>query len=280
MEKCDLHVHSTFSDGTYTPEELIAAAISEGISTLALCDHNTVDGIPDFLRAAEGKPIRAIAGAEFSVDYAGKEVHLLGLGLSMHSFDRIGARMRAADARKEESNLSMIASLARVGILLDYEQMKQRTPKGRINRANFAAQMVERGYVSSREEAFARYLSPHGAHYVPPVRIGLWEMLDELCAMGAVPVLAHPLLNFDEEALRVLLREAGRRGLVGMECLYSTYTERETELSLSLAAEYGLLPSGGSDFHGANKPDIHIGTGRGNLSVPNEWATALLERCE
>lgn len=275
MRTCDLHVHSTFSDGTYMPTELIDAAVDAGLSAVALCDHNTVDGVPTFLKAAEGKPIEAIAGAEFSVEYDGGEVHLLGLFIEPHYFDEIRTRMEAADARKEESNLALIASLARAGLPLDYEKIKRSTPKGRVNRANVAREMKEMGYVSSVEEAFERYLAPNGGHYVPPARIGFWEMLEYLTGIGAVPVLAHPFLNLAEEKLRELLPAARTRGLVGMECRYSTFSKEESKRALALASEYGILPCGGSDFHGENKPDIRLGVGRGELFVPYAWAEAL-----
>ena len=277
MRTCDLHVHSTYSDGTYTPAELIGAAARAGLSAIALCDHNTVDGVPELLRAAEGSGVEAIAGAEFSVEYEGGELHLLGLFIPERFFAQIRARMEEADRRKEESNLALIESLCRAGFPLDYGEIKRKTSKGRVNRMNIARAMKEHGYVASTEEAFARYLSPNGAHYVPPARIGFWEMLEYLHEIGAAPVLAHPFLSLSRERLVLLLPEAKRRGLCGMECFYSTFSKEETACALELASAFGLLASGGSDFHGENKPEIRLGVGCGDLSVPYECVEALRE---
>jgi predicted metal-dependent phosphoesterase TrpH len=272
---CDLHTHSVFSDGTDKPADIVAAAVKANLSAVALCDHNTVDGLPEFLSAAKGKPLEAIAGAEFSVDYNRKELHLLGLFLPEASFAPIGDLMRSAFCSKEESNLLLIEALRRAGYPLDYEKIKSAIPNGRVNRAHIAAEMLRLGYVATREEAFDGLLSPEAGLYKEPVRISFFEMLDFLTSFGCRPVLAHPFLQLTEEELAAFLPTAKARGLVGMECRYSLYDVKTTEKSLAMANAFGLLPSGGSDYHGANKPDIALGTGRGNLSVPYEYVTML-----
>ena len=272
---CDLHTHSVFSDGTDTPAQIIDAAVALGLTAVALCDHNTADGLPDFLLAAAGKPIQAICGAEFSVDYNGTELHLLGLYLPPTSFAPIRAHMAEAARHKEQSNLALIDALARAGYPLDYAAIKASTPKGRVNRAHIAAALTNAGFTASTVEAFATLLKPTAGYYVPPRRISFWEMLDMIRLLGGVPVLAHPLLNLDPQTLADLLPEAHRHGLVGMECRYSTYTPAQTAICLELAQANGLLPSGGSDYHGRKKPDIRLGSGRGDLAVPAAWAEAL-----
>lgn len=277
MFTCDLHTHSVFSDGSYTPEQLIDEAIERGLCSLALCDHNAVDGLPRLLKAAEGRPIRAIAGAEFSVDYKGKELHLLGLFLPPARFAAITARMERVLASKEASNRTLFASLAAAGYPLDYEAIVRTSPTGKINRSHVARALTAAGYVSSPDEAFRTLLAPEAGHYRESEFPTLWEMLDELSEMGAVPVLAHPLLQLDEAALSALLPLARERGLVGMEVHYSTYTADQTALSRALAERHGLLYSGGSDFHGAAKPNISLGIGQGDLAVPEAWTEALAE---
>lgn len=276
MEKiCDLHTHSTYSDGTYTPAELIEAAIAAGLSAVALCDHNTVDGIPALLAAAKGRPIEAVAGAEFSVDYEGKELHLLGLMIAPPYLAQVTELMQAESRRKEESNIALVEALRKGGYWLDYDQIKRDTPNGRVNRAHIAKVLVQKGYVGSIDEAFRPLLAPGGSYYKPPRRISVWEMLDHISAIRAVPVLAHPFLNLTEEELAAFLPIAKSRGLVGMECQYPLYNTAQTARALQMAAQFALKPSGGSDFHGAVKPDIQIGVGRGALRVPYAWFSAL-----
>ena len=275
MDKiCDLHVHSLFSDGSFTPAEIIDGAIKTGLSAVALTDHNTVGGLPDFLSYAEGKDIEAVAGAEFSVDYNGTELHLLGLFIPREAFGAVEALMQRVNESKEKSNLDLIDSLARSGYPLDYEAMKN-SVKGMVNRAVVARAMVEKGYVSSVKEAFATLLSKDGGHYREPERLTVWETLDFVKSIGAVPVLAHPFLNLTEAELIEFLPIAKARGLLGMECYYSEYDEKLTVRSVEIAREFELKESGGSDFHGASKPSIALGSGMGGLQVPYSCVDAL-----
>ena len=275
MKLCDLHTHSVFSDGTYTPKELLSAAEKLGLSVIALCDHNTVDGLPDFLSAAKESAVEAIPGAEFSVDYQGKELHLLGLFIPEDCFSQISALMEAVMARKMQSNLDLILALNKAGYDIDYETIKNATPNHKFNRAHIAAELTRKGYTATIKEAFKNLLSPSAGYYKEPERISVWEMLDFLLKIGAVPVLAHPFLSLSEEELLTFLPMAKAQGLVGMECYYSTYDTQTTEISLALAERFGLKPSGGSDFHGSNKPDIQLGIGKGDLRIPYPWATNL-----
>ena len=275
MKLCDLHTHSVFSDGTYTPKELILSAAQMGLSAIALCDHNTVDGLPDFLSAAKESCVEAIAGAEFSVDYQGKELHLLGLYIPEVCFPAVSRLMEDVMARKMQSNLDLIHALNAAGYAIDYETIKNATPNHKFNRAHSAAELTRKGYTVTIKEAFKKLLSPSAGYYKEPERISVWEMLAFIIEIGAVPVLAHPFLNLNEAELTEFLPLATLHGLAGMECYYSTYDEETTEKSLALADHFGLKYSGGSDFHGSNKPDIQIGIGKGNLQIPYAWAAEL-----
>lgn len=277
---CDLHTHSVFSDGTFTPAELIDGALEAELSAIALTDHNTVEGLPDLLRAASGKPIEIVLGSEFSVDYNETELHLLGLFIKPTYFSQISERMQEMMQRKEQSNINLIDSLSRVGIHLDYDEIKNATPSGKINRAHIASAMMKKGYVQSVAEAFDVYLSKSGGYYKEPKRIAVWEMLDFMQSIGAVSVLAHPFLNLSEKELLQFLPTAKEKGLIGMECYYSLNDAPTTDTSLRIANEFGLLPSGGSDFHGLRKPDIKLGVGKGNLKIPFEWYLALKEKAK
>ena len=274
---CDLHTHSVFSDGTLTPRQLLQAACDAGLSAIALTDHNTVAGLPDFLAAAPDFPVRAIPGIEFSVDYLGTELHLLALYVRPEHFGAITEMMEDFKARKERSNRELVNALNQAGFALDYDTIKA-AANGYVNRAHIGAAMTEKGYVASIKEAFKKYLSPAHGYYVPPIRPEVFETIRFIRSIGAVPVLAHPFLNLDEAGLRAFLPEAVRSGLVGMETLYPMFDDEQTQAAQAIAAEFGLLPSGGSDFHGDNKPHIRLGVGQGTLQVPENYEILLRNR--
>ncbi len=278
MQMCDLHVHSVFSDGTDTPQALIRLAQEAHLGALALCDHNTVAGLPDFIRAAENSTVEAVPGVEFSTDYGERELHILTLFVEAAHYAQITALLERGEREKEQSNIDLVAALNRAGYPLDYAAIKAKTPRGHINRAHIAAEMTARGYVPSVQAAFQTLLSPKHGLYHPPKRIGAYEAIRFIKSIGAVAVLAHPLLSMDEPMLRAFLPEAVRCGLDGMEVYYSKYDAATTALAVQIAREHGLLPSGGSDYHGENKPDIAIGVGRGGLHIPLEWMISLQSR--
>lgn len=278
MKQCDLHTHSTFSDGTDTPTGLVKLALEKGLASIALTDHNTIAGLPEFLRAAEGKPIRAIAGTEFSTDYNGTELHILGLFLKPAHFDAVTALLEDYRQRKEQSNIDLVSKLRKAGYEIDYAAIKAGTPKGQVNRALIAAELTRLGYTESIQAAFKQLLSPKCGYYTPPERLSPFETIRFIKSLGAVAVLAHPFLNLDEAGLREFLTQAVPCGLDAMETLYSTYDEETTLLAKHIADEYGLLPSGGSDYHGDNKPHIQLGVGQGNLAIPDQMAQNM-ENC-
>lgn len=275
MKTCDLHTHSTFSDGKRTPTQIIDMAIKIGLSAVALCDHNTVEGLREFTSAAEGKNIEAVPGAEFSVDYNGTELHLLGLYIPERYYSEITDMMSQVVKRKEESNIALVESLRRAGYDISYEDIKRRKADGTVNRVQIGEELTAKGYCQSVSDAFNTLLDEKAGHYAPPRRLTVWTMLDYLVSISAVPVLAHPLKNLDEESLSEFLQKAVRKGLAGMECYYSEYDEKQTEAAMRLARRYGLKFSGGSDYHAETKPHIQLGRGTGNLYVPYEWAVEL-----
>lgn len=275
MAVCDLHTHSVYSDGTFTPAELIAGAKEAGLAAIALTDHNTVAGLPPFLAAAEGSGVEAVPGVEFSTDYGDIELHILALFVRPEHYGPITELMDDMLRRKEESNIALVAALNAAGYSLDYDAIRGRTPNGQVNRAHIAAELYRLGYVESVQDAFKKLLSPKRGLYVPPKRISSYEAIRFIKSLGAVAVLAHPFLNLDETLLRAFLPEAVEAGLDGMETAYAKYSPETTAMAMAIAAEFGLKNSGGSDFHGSNKPDIAIGKGRGDLAIPHEWLTDL-----
>jgi predicted metal-dependent phosphoesterase TrpH len=274
---CDLHTHSTFSDGTFTPTELVAAAEALGLSAVALTDHNTIAGLSEFLEAGKGRTVETVPGVEFSTEYRGIELHILALWLDSAHFAEVTALLEDFRIRKEKSNEDLVAALAKDGMVIDYEAVKAATG-GYINRAHIAAELTRLGYAESIKAAFKGLLSPGAGYYTPPQRLDAYDAIRFIKSIGAVAVLAHPFLNLDEAGLRAFLPEAVSAGLDGMETLYPRYSPEETASAQSIAEEFGLLPSGGSDFHGENKPDIALGTGTGELRVPCRFLDKLKAR--
>lgn len=272
---CDLHTHSVFSDGTYTPTELIKAAKELGLSAVALTDHNTVKGLPEFMYSAEEYGVTGVAGTELSTDYGDTELHILGLFLPTTAYERIEERVQVLKRNKEESNRILCERLAAAGYEITFEEVKNASPAEFVNRAIIGEVLMKKGYVSSIQEAFDTLLRKGGEFYVEPKRLDALETVAFLKGFGAAVVLAHPFLNLDEKGLRSFLDEAVPLGLDGIETRYSKYTEEQTSLSEKIAEEYGLLQSGGSDFHGSRKPGIFLGVGKGNLAVPTEFYKKL-----
>ena len=272
---CDLHVHSTFSDGTLTPAELVRLAEKENISAVALCDHNTVDGLKDFINAGKNSDVITIPGIEISTEFNNKERHILGLFLPEEKFDEISQMMSRIKIFKEESNENLVRNLRNGGYMIDYDEIKSKNVGAYINRAHIAKALVEKGYFESINEAFAKVLSPDGPFYTPSKRFKALEIIQYLSSIGAVPVCAHPFLGMDTPEVDEFLEFAKQNGLVGMETIYSEYDQETQKTAQMLAEKHGLLQSGGSDFHGDNKPDISMGVGKGNLVIPYEFYEKL-----
>lgn len=254
---------------------LICEAEKLGLSAVALTDHNTMYGVNEFLAAAKDKNVEAIAGVELSTDYGETELHIVGLFIEPQYFAQVEALIADMEKRKIESNILLAQNLQRAGYDVDYEALKEKTPKGHLNRAHFAAALTEKGYTKSVKEAFDTLLAKGGPFYKEPKRLPVYETIAFLKAINAVAILAHPFLNLTEEALCKFLPKAKEYGLDGMETAYSTYNEETAKRAVEIATEFGLKQSGGSDFHGKNKPDISLGVGRGNLRVPKAFLEEL-----
>ena len=272
---CDLHTHSIYSDGTWTPEQLIDEAERIGLSAIALTDHNTVAGLPAFFQAAKGKNVQAIGGVELSTDFENVELHLVGLFVQEEDFDEIERLVEELKVRKEESNLLLVDALNNAGYDIDYEEIKAGTPKQHINRAHFASALVEKGYVSSIKEAFDTLLSKTGGFYTQPRRLDVFDTIRCLKKLGCVAVLAHPFQELDEDGVRRFLTLAKPCGLDGMETEYAKYSAETVQKAKEIAKEFGIKESGGSDFHGERRKGTFIGSGEGNLRIPMAFVENL-----
>lgn len=277
MMFCDLHTHSYFSDGTCSPAQLIQQAQKLQLSAVALCDHNTVAGLPEFMAAAAGTAVEAIPGVEFSTQYGETELHILGLFIRPEKYAEVTAMLESLLRAKEQSNRDLVKRLNGAGLALDYDKIKAESG-GYVNRAVIGAEMHRLGYVASVKDAFKQYLSESKGFYVPPCRLDAYDAIRFMKSLGAVAVLAHPFLNLAEAGLREFLPQAVAAGLDGMEVYYSKFSAEETVLAKCIAAEFDLLPSGGSDYHGDNKPDISLGVGKGDLQIPYRLLEALRSR--
>ena len=277
----DLHLHSTHSDGTLTPAEIISLAKTLGLSAVALTDHNTASGLPDFLAEAERGGVTAVAGTELSTVYEDQEFHLLGLFIPAESFPAVTSLTEDYLTRKEKSNRDLVARLAADGYKVDYEALKATTPDGNVNRALIAKALLEDGYVPSITTAFNTLLGEGMGYFIPPERLDFFTAIRFLRSIHAVPVWAHPLQYTEETTVRKALPAAVEAGLLGLEVMHSSYDETTIARAKALADEFGLLYSGGSDFHGTVKPTVHMGVGSQSgtqPNIPDEYFEALRER--
>lgn len=268
MDLIDLHVHSTCSDGTCTPAELVELARAAGLSAFALTDHDTILGIPAALAAAAGTPLEIVPGIEFSTEYRGKDIHIVGLDIPWQDPSFTGPLERFLDSRNTRND-RIIAKMQAAGIPVSRKELENSFGDAVLTRAHFARYLAEHGYAPDLSAAFQKYMSPGGPFYVPREKVTPMQAVSLVHKANGIPVLAHPMLyGMSEAELDGLLEDLKKEGLIGIEALYSTHSPQQEELVRRLAARHGLKISGGSDFHGENKPDIHIGVGRGNLSIP------------
>lgn len=274
----DLHTHSIFSDGTYTPEQLIISTKELGLSAIALTDHNTIEGISSFLVAAEKYHIHAIQGIEISTAHHGIELHIVGLNIEPKHYEMLNEMLVQAKQNKSESNRNLIENLQnKLNYNISYADVENSNYGNSVNRANIAKYLVDKGYISSIEEGFQTILNVKSGYYIPPKRLDTLEVISKISGVGIISVMAHPFVNMNERQLEDFLPLAKNSGLCAMETYYSTYDEKTTELAMKLSLKYGLKESGGSDFHGENKPDIMLGIGRGNLNIPNTVLKTLID---
>jgi 3',5'-nucleoside bisphosphate phosphatase len=281
MKNIDLHVHSNISDGTLTPTEVIQLAVKNKLSAIALTDHDTLAGIDEAEEAANkememGYLIRVIPGIEISVLYNKKDIHILGLFVDKNNRILLNA-LEEARIKRDERNVKMTANLRAVGIDITIEKLRAEEGDAVLTRAHFAKFMVKHGMVKSNQDAFAKYLNDDSPYYVPREYLSPEEAISFIHQAGGLAVLAHPLLyKYDQAGTENMVEYLAGQGLDGLEAIYSSNMGLEEGRMIHLANKFGLVITGGSDFHGANKPDLDLGVGRGNLKIPY----SILEKLE
>lgn len=275
MKQVDLHVHSTYSDGTDTPKELVKKAALKGLSAIALTDHDTVEGVCEALQAGLEYGVEVIPGVELSTSFGNSEVHIVGLFINYNDSSLQSRHSQLKDTRINRNRI-MCERFLDYNIEVSYDEMLSMYPDSVITRAHFADYLLKKGYIKSRNEAFERFIGDHGPCYVPREKISPNEAIQLIKQSGGVAVLAHPVLyHLGNDRMNELINLLCDAGLDGIEAIYSTYSLGD-ELSVrNIASKYNLLISGGSDYHGKNKPDIELGAGRGRLFVPYEVLSNL-----
>ncbi len=275
MKSIDLHTHSTASDGTLSPTELVEYAYSRGLSAIALTDHDTTAGIKEALAAAqkmksEDREIELIPGIELSSGYHGKEIHIVGLYIDPDS-EYLQRRLSKFIINREKRNRQMCSLCTQKGLPISYEEMREEFGNTVLTRAHFAKMMMKKGYVRSVKEAFERYVGDGKPCFVSRKKITPMRAVEIIRKSGGFPVFAHPVLTgMSKQNLDELTGKLKAAGLMGIEAYYGTYTASDERDIRALAEKYDLALSGGSDFHGQNKAHIELGTGTGRLFIAPE----------
>lgn len=274
----DLHVHSSVSDGTYSPAEVTALALNTGLKAYALTDHDSVQGVAEAVRAAAGTRLQVVSGTELSSLYEGTEIHLLGLFIDPEAPCLVQA-LQTLRQKRQQRNLDMLAHLQRDGFLLTLSDLNHGNENLVITRAHFARALLEKGYVRTMDQAFRSFLSPEKPYFLPKETLSPQEAIRLIRCSGGFPALAHPIqYRLGWKKTETLIRTLTEMGLMGVEVYYSSHRISESARLRDICRFYGLLPTGGSDFHGSNKPDIQLGKGYGSLRVSSLLLSDIEER--
>jgi len=271
----DLHTHSKASDGSDSPSALMALAGRNGLTAIALTDHDTVEGLAEARAAATTAGVRLIEGCELSCEVERGTMHLLVYFLA-DGPGPLQDRLSGLQAARADRNRRIVAVLRDHGLDVTLDEILSEAGGGSVGRPHVAGVLLRKGYVTSIQEAFDRWLANGRPAYLDRERLLPAEAIALAHASGAVAVLAHPTsLGYDEPELEVFVAGLAADGLDGMECEYGRYSpELRSELR-ALAGRLGLAVTGGSDYHGRYKPDIALGTGTGDLNVPDDLLDEL-----
>ena len=270
MSKVDLHIHTTASDGKFTPAEIVRKAREAGLTYIAICDHDSIEGVAPAQEAASKNPgITVIGGVEVNTDIPTGELHLLG-----YFYDRNNIELKQTLVKLRESRIEraqkMITKLRKMGIKIDFVRVQELAGNGSIGRPHIAQAMLEKGYINSFREAFMNYINRGGPAYVERDKVTPAEAIQLILRSGGLPVLAHPLTFDNFEAIIAELKPAG---LVGMEVYYNNYSSEQIKNLLRIAVKFSLIPTGGSDYHGLDSMnEAPLGT----VEVPLESAERLI----
>jgi predicted metal-dependent phosphoesterase TrpH len=270
----DLHIHSTASDGSFTPAEILDHARKLNLAAIAITDHDSIDGSREALRIGIPPSFNFLTGVEISAAHppflpGSGSFHILGYNIHLDNRDLNQALRKLQEARKNR-NPAILERLNELGFKISLEEVNQEVGEGQLGRPHIAYAMVKKGFVASIDEAFDKYLGTHGPAYVDKYRIECEQAINIIRAAGGVPVLAHPaLLNIEnDQKLDALLQNLVKIGLAGIEVYYPEHSPQQIRQYTELARTYDLLMTGGTDFHGTITPEIKMGTGNGSMCIP------------
>jgi len=274
QSRVDLHIHSTTSDGVFTPSEVVHLALERELATIALTDHDTLGGVTEAQQAAAGTGLEVIAGVEINSEGVWGDLHFLGYYVDPES-GPLRERLRAIQDARVERARKMLERLGRMGMVLEWEEIRALASGDSIGRPHVAQALLNRRYVQTLQEAFDRFIGLDGPAYVPRLRLTPPEVMQAITEAGGVPVLAHPAHSGAAVVGRI--PEFVGYGLRGVEVYYPYHSPEQVEMLLGLCREHGLLATGGSDFHGSG---IGGGASLGSVYVPPECVERLREVVE
>ncbi len=267
--KCaDLHIHTTASDGTFSPRRVVREAAKRGIHTIAITDHDTVQGIPEAIQAGKDMNVEVIPGVELATDERGVEVHILGLFIDWEN-KTLQDTLKNLSVQRISRMKKMICRLAQFGMNIEFEEVLELAKGGIIGRLHLAQIMKRKGYATSIAEAFNKHIGDRKACYVSRYKLSPEETISLIYHVGGISILAHPMLLHRED----IIKDLPKKGLDGMEVFYHHQAKETTEHYEKMAKDYGLLVTGGSDCHGDGKDQVLIGS----VKIPYEYVERLKE---
>jgi predicted metal-dependent phosphoesterase TrpH len=265
----DLHLHTTASDGTLSPTEIVRYAKQKRLEAIAITDHDTVEGVEEALLASKENGIEVVPGIEISAEYPNGTLHILGYYIDFKDKPFL-EQLAVLQKARSERNPRIARKLQELGLDIGYEEVQQEAGTGQVGRPHFAQVLVKKGFVHNIQEAFEKYLKKGASAYMDKFRFQVQDAITSILDSGGIPVLSHPFtLNCrDEQELTFLIERWMDFGLQGIEVYYSEHNASQTRLYEKIADQYNLLTTGGSDFHGNNIQGIDLGSGRKNLDIP------------
>jgi predicted metal-dependent phosphoesterase TrpH len=275
MSRIDLHTHTTFSDGSYSPTELVELAIQQGLDILAITDHDTTDALPEALEATKDLSLELIPGIELSAQFQNREMHILGYFVNQAD-PQFQARLEGLRATRITRIDHILDRLHSFGIDISLEEVQQASGIGTIGRPHIAQVLLTKGHAKNMKDAFEQWLGSRGKAYVQRMVPEAHEIIGWITDAGGIPILAHPYWEgYNKDQSTTACQTLVEQGLQGLEVFYGTFSARHISFNLGLAKRFDLLMTGGSDFHGTLKPDINLGKGRGSLHVPSKMLEQL-----